>query len=123
MHMTAVFPFLSAKAKSLQASYDKGSNLEQVKDMKEFVSNELRTLKQQHKLLELHICACEVELHLTKFYSKNINLTRPIQDERQAQYYMSSNIEFVGRGHESKNNVKVSQLRSVIKFLQMHIQV
>ncbi|VDM17404.1 unnamed protein product [Wuchereria bancrofti] len=39
---------------------------------------------------------------MTKFYSKNINLTRPIQDERQAQYYMSSNIEFVERGHESK---------------------
>lgn len=62
MHMTGVFPFLSAKAKSLQASYDKGSNLEQVRDMKEFVSNELRTLKQQHKLLELHICACETVL-------------------------------------------------------------
>ncbi|MCP9257338.1 putative esterase C44C1.5 [Dirofilaria immitis] len=74
MHMTAVFPFLSAKAKSLQASYDKGSNLEQVKDMKEFVSNELRTLKQQHKLLELHICACEVVLEKCKGISDRLTL-------------------------------------------------
>ncbi|VDM21798.1 unnamed protein product [Wuchereria bancrofti] len=74
MHMTAVFPFLSAKAKSLQASYDKGSNLEQVKDMKEFVSNELRTLKQQHKLLELHICACEVVLEKCKGISSRLTL-------------------------------------------------
>ncbi|VDM94328.1 unnamed protein product, partial [Onchocerca ochengi] len=74
MHMTAVFPFLSAKAKSLQASYNKGSNLEQVKDMKEFVSNELRTLKQQHKLLELHICACEVVLEKCKGISDRLTL-------------------------------------------------
>ncbi|VDN31508.1 unnamed protein product [Gongylonema pulchrum] len=74
MHMTAVFPFLSAKAKSLQASYDKGSNLEQVKDMKEFVSNELRTLKQQHKLLELHICACETVLEKCKGISDRLSL-------------------------------------------------
>nr|CDP92017.1 Bm1166, isoform b [Brugia malayi] len=46
--------------------------------------------------------AIEPGLHLTNFYSKNINLTRSIQDERQAQYYMSPNIEFVERDHESK---------------------
>lgn len=74
MHMTAVFPFLSAKAKSLQASYSKGSNLEQVKDMKEFVANELRTLKQQHKLLELHICACEAVLEKCKGISDRLTL-------------------------------------------------
>uniref|UniRef100_A0A915PRY8 Vacuolar protein sorting-associated protein 33B n=1 Tax=Setaria digitata TaxID=48799 RepID=A0A915PRY8_9BILA len=74
MHMTAVFPFLSAKAKSIQASYDKGSSLEQVKDMKEFVSNELRALKQQHKLLELHICACEAVLDKCKGISDRLSL-------------------------------------------------
>lgn len=74
MHMTAVFPFLSAKAKSLQASYDKGSRLEQVKQMKDFVSNELRALKQQHKLLELHICACEVVLENCKGMSDRLTL-------------------------------------------------
>ncbi|VDK50534.1 unnamed protein product [Anisakis simplex] len=72
MHMTAVFPFLSAKAKSLQASYDKGTHLEQVKQMKDFVSNELRALKQQHKLLELHICACEVVLESCKGMSDRL---------------------------------------------------
>ncbi|KHN86363.1 Putative esterase C44C1.5 [Toxocara canis] len=74
MHMTAVFPFLSAKAKSLQASYDKGSRLDEVKQMKDFVSNELRTLKQQHKLLELHICACEVVLENCKGMSDRLTL-------------------------------------------------
>lgn len=74
MHMTAVFPFLSAKAKSLQASYDKGSRLDQVKDMKEFVSNELKSLKEQHKLLEMHICACEVLLENSKGLSERLNL-------------------------------------------------
>lgn len=74
MHMTAVFPFLSAKAKSLQASYDKGSRLDHVKEMKEFVSNELRALKQQHKLLELHICACEVVLENCKGMSDRLTL-------------------------------------------------
>ncbi|VDM96855.1 unnamed protein product [Thelazia callipaeda] len=78
MHMTAVFPFLSAKAKSLQAGYDKGSNLEQIKDMKEFVSNELRTLHHQHKLLELHICACEVVLEKCKGISDRLVLEHAI---------------------------------------------
>ncbi|EFO20566.1 hypothetical protein LOAG_07926 [Loa loa] len=39
-------------------------------------------------------------LHLTVFYSNSINLTRPIQDERQVRYYMSSNIEFTEGDYE-----------------------
>lgn len=74
MHMTAVFPFLSAKAKTLQASYDKGSRLDQVKEMKEFVSNELLNLRQQHRLLELHICACEEVLENCKGMSDRLAL-------------------------------------------------
>ena len=34
--------------------------------MKSFVSNELKVLKDQHKQLELHICACEVVLETNK---------------------------------------------------------
>lgn len=95
MHMTAVFPFLSAKAKSLQASYDKGTSLEQVKEMKEFVSNELRTLKHQHKLLELHVCACEVVLEKCKGISERLALehallTGTVDASRLMQYLEDS---------------------------------
>ncbi|CAI4228508.1 unnamed protein product [Auanema sp. JU1783] len=61
-HMTGVFPFLSSKAKEIQSTYDKGASIDQVQDMKQFVSNELKFLKQQHRQLEMHICACEVLL-------------------------------------------------------------
>lgn len=61
-HMTGVFPFLSSKAKEIQSNYVKGASIDQVKDMKQFVSNELKALKQQHRQLEMHICACEVLL-------------------------------------------------------------
>uniref|UniRef100_A0A183HHW3 Plasmodium vivax Vir protein n=1 Tax=Onchocerca flexuosa TaxID=387005 RepID=A0A183HHW3_9BILA len=47
-------------------------------------------------------------LHLTRFYSKNINLTRPIQDDRSAEYYLPSNIEFLKRGKELCPHVKTS---------------
>uniref|UniRef100_A0A0R3RG06 Alpha-carbonic anhydrase domain-containing protein n=1 Tax=Elaeophora elaphi TaxID=1147741 RepID=A0A0R3RG06_9BILA len=39
-------------------------------------------------------------LQLTRFYSNSINSTRPIQDDRPALYYMSSNIEFLEGEHE-----------------------
>ncbi|KAH7728098.1 vacuolar protein sorting-associated protein 33B-like protein [Aphelenchoides avenae] len=65
-HMTAVFPFLSSKAKVLQSGFDKASNLNKVEEMKSFVSNELKALKDQHMQLELHICACEVVLETNK---------------------------------------------------------
>lgn len=59
-HMIGVFSFLSAKAKEIQSSYDKGASIEQVQDMKHFVAHELKQLKLQHRQLEMHICACEV---------------------------------------------------------------
>lgn len=34
--------------------------------MKTFIASELKTLKDQHKQLELHICACEVVLETNK---------------------------------------------------------
>ncbi|GMT31959.1 hypothetical protein PFISCL1PPCAC_23256, partial [Pristionchus fissidentatus] len=60
LHMTAVFPWLSAKAREIQASYDKGAQLDALADVKAFVSGELKTLKTRHRQLETHICACEV---------------------------------------------------------------
>lgn len=40
--------------------------MNKVEEVKDFVSNQLRQLKQNHKLLELHICACEVLLEVNK---------------------------------------------------------
>uniref|UniRef100_A0A914YA03 Vacuolar protein sorting-associated protein 33B n=1 Tax=Panagrolaimus superbus TaxID=310955 RepID=A0A914YA03_9BILA len=65
-HMSQVFPFLSARAKTLQESFDKASAMNKVEEVKDFISNQLRQLKQNHKLLELHICACEVLLETSK---------------------------------------------------------
>ncbi|KAI1724180.1 sec1 family domain-containing protein [Ditylenchus destructor] len=74
-HMTFVFPFLSAKAKELQASIDKASGLSKMEDMKNFVSTELRTVKDQHKSLEVHICACEAILEWCTAKSANERFT------------------------------------------------
>ncbi|PIO63219.1 Sec1 family protein [Teladorsagia circumcincta] len=61
-HMTGVFPFLSSKAKEIQSDFNKGASIDQVRDMKQFVAHELKSLKLQHRQLEMHICACEVLL-------------------------------------------------------------
>lgn len=62
-HFSNVFSFLSGKAKELQVGYDKRHMLTSVQEMKTFVANDLRGLKQQHKSLTLHIGACEVILN------------------------------------------------------------
>ncbi|CAH1796198.1 unnamed protein product [Owenia fusiformis] len=62
-HFSMVFSYLSNKAKELQTGYDKRHNLASVSDMKNFVQNDLKDLKQQHKSLTLHIGACEVILN------------------------------------------------------------
>ncbi|XP_013390151.2 vacuolar protein sorting-associated protein 33B-like [Lingula anatina] len=59
-HFTNVFSFLSGKAKEVQSGYDKRHQLESVRDMKDFVANDLKDLKQQHKSLALFIGASEV---------------------------------------------------------------
>ncbi|CAJ0585052.1 unnamed protein product, partial [Mesorhabditis spiculigera] len=64
-HMSAVFPFLSAKAKELRGFYDQGANFDKVSAMKDYISNELKQYKQQHRQLEVHIAACEVVLERT----------------------------------------------------------
>ncbi|KAL9987004.1 hypothetical protein ACROYT_G001238 [Oculina patagonica] len=61
-HFSNVFGYLSQKAKDVQSGYDKRQHLSTVSDMKHFVSDELRGLRQQHKGLTIHIGACEVVL-------------------------------------------------------------
>ncbi|XP_064620988.1 vacuolar protein sorting-associated protein 33B-like [Lineus longissimus] len=61
-HFSNVFGYLGAKARELQSGYDKRHGISSVSDMKNFVSNELKGLKQQHKSLALHIGASEVIL-------------------------------------------------------------
>ncbi|XP_070986297.1 vacuolar protein sorting-associated protein 33B [Oncorhynchus clarkii lewisi] len=57
-HFSQVFGFLSQKARNLQTAYDKRSGMD-IKQMKTFVSEELKGLKQEHRLLSLHIGASE----------------------------------------------------------------
>ncbi|KAM5173173.1 vacuolar protein sorting-associated protein 33B [Mantella aurantiaca] len=57
-HFSNVFSFLSQKARNLQSQYDKRQGMD-IKQMKTFVSQELKGLKQEHRLLSLHIGACE----------------------------------------------------------------
>ncbi|XP_020820997.1 vacuolar protein sorting-associated protein 33B isoform X1 [Phascolarctos cinereus] len=57
-HFSNVFGFLSQKARNLQAQYDRRRGMD-IKQMKNFVSQELKGLKQEHQLLSLHIGACE----------------------------------------------------------------
>ncbi|XP_057695776.1 vacuolar protein sorting-associated protein 33B isoform X2 [Corythoichthys intestinalis] len=57
-HFSNVFSFLSQKARNLQTAYDKRQGMD-IKQMKTFVSEELKGLKQEHRLLSLHISASE----------------------------------------------------------------
>ncbi|XP_026711578.1 vacuolar protein sorting-associated protein 33B isoform X2 [Athene cunicularia] len=57
-HFSSVFGFLSQKSRNLQAQYDRRRGMD-IKQMKNFVSQELKGLKQEHRLLSLHIGACE----------------------------------------------------------------
>ncbi|KAM4744071.1 vacuolar protein sorting-associated protein 33B isoform 2-T2 [Anableps anableps] len=57
-HFSNVFGFLSQKARSLQTAYDKRRGMD-IQQMKTFVSEELKGLKQEHRLLSLHISASE----------------------------------------------------------------
>lgn len=57
-HFSNVFGFLSQKARTLQTAYDKRQGMD-IQQMKTFVSEELKGLKQEHRLLSLHIGASE----------------------------------------------------------------
>ncbi|KAJ7416761.1 VPS33B, late endosome and lysosome associated [Willisornis vidua] len=57
-HFSRVFGFLSQKSRNLQTQYDRRRGMD-IKQMKDFVSQELKGLKQEHRLLSLHIGACE----------------------------------------------------------------
>ncbi|XP_063781911.1 vacuolar protein sorting-associated protein 33B isoform X2 [Pseudophryne corroboree] len=57
-HFSNVFSFLSQKARNLQTQYDKRRGMD-INQMKTFVSQELKGLKQEHRMLSLHIGACE----------------------------------------------------------------
>ncbi|CAG5996725.1 unnamed protein product, partial [Menidia menidia] len=57
-HFSNVFGFLSQKARNLQTAYDKRRGMD-IQQMKAFVSEELKGLKQEHRLLSLHIGASE----------------------------------------------------------------
>lgn len=57
-HFSNVFSFLSQKTRNLQTHYDRRKGMD-IKQMKDFVSQELKGLKQEHRLLSLHIGVSE----------------------------------------------------------------
>lgn len=61
-HFSNVFGYLSQKTKEVQSGYDKRQHLSTVSDMRQYVSDELRGLRQQHTGLTIHIGACELVL-------------------------------------------------------------
>ncbi|XP_068694332.1 vacuolar protein sorting-associated protein 33B-like isoform X2 [Montipora foliosa] len=61
-HFSNVFGYLSQKTKEVQSGYDKRQHLSTVSDMRQYVSDELRGLRQQHTGLTIHIGACEFVL-------------------------------------------------------------
>ncbi|KAK3607859.1 hypothetical protein CHS0354_038288 [Potamilus streckersoni] len=58
-HFTNVFDLLKTKAKELQTLSDKRHGLSSVTEMKDFVANDLKNLKQEKQNLSYHIGACE----------------------------------------------------------------
>ncbi|KAI6226925.1 hypothetical protein M3Y95_00672700 [Aphelenchoides besseyi] len=77
-HITGVFPFLSSKTRALQISYNKANAMNNVAEMKSFVANELKNLREEHKLLEIHICACEAVSDANKGCTERLTLENAI---------------------------------------------
>ncbi|KAK2157090.1 hypothetical protein LSH36_199g04005 [Paralvinella palmiformis] len=77
-HFSNVFTYLSHTARSLQRQYDKRHNITSVSEMKEFVSKDLKGLKQQHKSLALRLLE-GVEI------KENINYIEEIIDRQLNQ--------------------------------------
>ncbi len=94
-HISAVSPFLCAKAKLLKEGRERGeSSMSNVQDMKRFVSEELRTLKLQHKSLELHVGASELIME----YSKNLKMSKRLEAEHcllEGVNQVCSRVDFV----------------------------
>uniref|UniRef100_A0A8C5KFQ6 Vacuolar protein sorting 33B n=1 Tax=Jaculus jaculus TaxID=51337 RepID=A0A8C5KFQ6_JACJA len=63
-HFSNVFGFLSQKARNLQAQYDRRRGMD-IKQMKNFVSQELKGLKQEHRLLSLRRCKLKYKSQFT----------------------------------------------------------
>uniref|UniRef100_A0A671K4C8 Vacuolar protein sorting-associated protein 33B-like n=1 Tax=Sinocyclocheilus anshuiensis TaxID=1608454 RepID=A0A671K4C8_9TELE len=69
-HFSNVFGFLSQKAKNLQTAYDKRRGMD-IQQMKAFVADELKGLKQEHRLLSLRKSVSNNMYTVTKdFYLK-----------------------------------------------------
>ncbi|XP_072043657.1 vacuolar protein sorting-associated protein 33B-like [Amphiura filiformis] len=80
-HISNVFGYLSTQAKFVQSGYEKGRSLGtsgDIRDMKQFVRNELKDLKQQFKSLSIHIGACE---SIMNSKSKQLSFEEHLQTE------------------------------------------
>ncbi|RUS89069.1 hypothetical protein EGW08_003180 [Elysia chlorotica] len=91
-HFSQMFSYMRDTAKKLQELENKKNNLQSVGDMRKFVGNDLRVLKQQQKLLSTHISASEAILKMKgktdfeDFIKTEHNLLEGIENKENMTY-------------------------------------
>ncbi|XP_035769611.1 vacuolar protein sorting-associated protein 33B [Neolamprologus brichardi] len=106
-HFSNVFGFLSQKARNLQTAYDKRRGMD-IKQMKTFVSEELKGLKQEHRLLTLHIGASEsIMKKKTKQDFQELLKTEHCKNPPLCSLFQSRCVEFGPDVTASDKSVKV----------------
>ncbi|XP_039258945.2 vacuolar protein sorting-associated protein 33B-like [Styela clava] len=89
-HFTNVFQFLSVKAKEVQAGYDKRHDMKELSNLKKFVQEDLKGLKQVHRSITLHIGASEVIL---KSKTKGSLKKGDLQDVLRIEHHLLEGVE------------------------------
>uniref|UniRef100_A0AC35TKE1 Vacuolar protein sorting-associated protein 33A n=1 Tax=Rhabditophanes sp. KR3021 TaxID=114890 RepID=A0AC35TKE1_9BILA len=77
-HISQVFPYFSSEAKVIKTAFDNASAMNNVSNIKKFVSNELAALKTKHKQLELHISASELILEANKGIKERLHFEQAL---------------------------------------------
>eukprot|EP00795_Rhopilema_esculentum_P006060 gene6060-11431_t len=113
-HFTSVFPLLSNKAKQLQVGYNKRNDIQSVSDMKAFVSQDLKNLKQQHKSLSLHISACEsiLKRKTAEEFEKFLHMEQSILDDIEVKETFAFIEECINRQASQYNVLRLLCLLS-----------
>eukprot|EP00794_Sanderia_malayensis_P009524 gene9524-10510_t len=117
LHFTSVFPLLSSKAKELQFGYDKRKDMTSVNELKNFVSQDLKLLKQQHKSLTIHIGACEsvlkkkTEEEFERFLQTEQNLLDDTCTRETADFVE----ECINKQHSSLDSLRLLCLMSLTR--------
>eukprot|EP00794_Sanderia_malayensis_P009528 gene9528-10514_t len=111
LHFTSVFPLLSSKAKELQFGYDKRKDMTSVSELKNFVSQDLKLLKQQHKSLTIHLLDDTCTRETADFVEECINKQHSSLDSLRLLCLMS-----LTRASLDINRLKSLKLQYVQSF-------